>query len=91
MHVLWIMLAKAMGIKYFNVETWMLFAPHIKISGHAPGQWTNTFALLPAGKVIEKPFTCNCCIESKTLETTSKTAVLRRPFTRELHHKIVQS
>jgi len=27
MHVLWIMLAKTMNIKYFNVETWMLFAP----------------------------------------------------------------
>jgi len=27
MHVLWIMLAKTMGIKYFNVETWMLFTP----------------------------------------------------------------
>jgi len=27
MHILWIMLAKTMGIKYFNVETWMLFAP----------------------------------------------------------------
>jgi len=27
MDVLWIMLAKTMSIKYFNVETWMLFAP----------------------------------------------------------------
>jgi len=36
MHVLWIMLAKTMSIKYFNVETWMLFAPPIEISGYAP-------------------------------------------------------
>ena len=27
MHVLWIMLVNTRGIKYFNVETWMLFAP----------------------------------------------------------------
>jgi len=27
MHVLCIMLVKTRGIKYFNVETWMLFAP----------------------------------------------------------------
>jgi len=38
MHVLRIMLAKTMSIKYFDVETWMLFAPPIKISGYAPGQ-----------------------------------------------------
>ena len=31
-----------MSIKYFNVETWMLFAPPIEISGYAPGSisWT---------------------------------------------------
>ena len=27
MHVSWTLLAKTRGIKYFNVETWMLFAP----------------------------------------------------------------
>jgi len=27
MHVLCIMLVKTRGVKYFNVETWMLFAP----------------------------------------------------------------
>jgi len=27
MHVLWMMLVKTRGIKYFNVETWMLFVP----------------------------------------------------------------
>jgi len=36
MHVSWTLLAKTRGIKYFNVETWMLFAPPIKISGYAP-------------------------------------------------------
>jgi len=36
-HVLCIMLVKTRGIKYFIVETWMLFAPPIKISGCAPG------------------------------------------------------
>ena len=43
MHVLWIMLVKTRGIKYFNVETWMLFAPPIKISGYAPGANTNVY------------------------------------------------
>jgi len=36
MHVLGIMLVKTRGIKYLNVETWILFAPPIKISGYAP-------------------------------------------------------
>jgi len=31
------MLVKTSGIKYLNVDTWMLFAPLIKISGYAPG------------------------------------------------------
>jgi len=30
------MLEKTRDIKYFNVETWMLFAPLIKFSGYAP-------------------------------------------------------
>jgi len=29
---------KRRGVKYLNVETWLLFAPHIKISGYAPGR-----------------------------------------------------
>jgi len=34
MHVLWIILVKTSGIKYFNVETWMLFVPlPIKLFG----------------------------------------------------------
>ena len=28
MHVLCIMLVKTRGVKYFNVETWILFAPY---------------------------------------------------------------
>jgi len=28
MHVLWIMLIKTRGNKYFNAETWMLFFPY---------------------------------------------------------------
>jgi len=39
MHVLYILPAKARGIKYLNVETWMCFAPPIKISGYAPGSF----------------------------------------------------
>jgi len=27
---------KTRGIKYLNVETWLLFAPTIKMSGYAP-------------------------------------------------------
>ena len=43
-HVLCIMLVKTRGVRYFNVETWMLFAPTpIKISGCAP-DWQNMFS-----------------------------------------------
>ena len=36
---------KVRGIKYFNVETRLLFAPPIKISGYAPGcNWSRNLA-----------------------------------------------
>jgi len=44
MHVLWIMLVKTRGIKYFNVETWMLFSP-IKISDYQPALTSNLMEL----------------------------------------------
>jgi len=29
---------KIRGVKYLNVETWLLFSPHIKIYGYEPGR-----------------------------------------------------
>jgi len=29
---------KIRGVKYINVETWLLLAPRTKISGYAPGR-----------------------------------------------------
>jgi len=36
MHVLCVMLVKTRGVRYFSVETWILFAHPINISGSAP-------------------------------------------------------
>jgi len=36
---------KTTGTKYFNVETWLLFAPPIKISGYAPASVQLSFVV----------------------------------------------
>jgi len=37
---------KTRGIKYLNVDAWMLFAPPIKISGYAPGRFIDSAQLV---------------------------------------------
>jgi len=44
MHVLWIILLKTRGIKYFNVETWMLFA-HLTQQNFSLRACTSAFTL----------------------------------------------
>jgi len=36
MQILWMTLQKPGAFKHFNVKTWLLFTPHIKISGYVP-------------------------------------------------------
>jgi len=66
MHVLW-----RRGFRYLKVETRLLFTPHIKISGYAPGT-RSTWAHLCAGRKCSR---CTQCVATTQFQQESSVII----------------